>query len=125
MPYVQRNEAGEIIGKYANPQEGYAEEFLPDDDAELQPTINDIAKQFEDAIQSHLDAEAQAKNYDNINTACSYAAAPNPFQLESLSFVTWRGNVWAYCYQELAKVQSGERSLPTLEQIISELPVRA
>ena len=85
---------------------------------------NTVVK-FESAIQSHLDAQAQSKGYDNITTACSYAAAPNPFQAEAVSFVSWRGNVWAYCYQELAKVQAGTRAMPTVEQIISELPARA
>ncbi|MBY5698515.1 hypothetical protein [Rhizobium leguminosarum] len=35
MPYVQRDEQGNIIGVYANLQPGYAEEFLPDDDQDL------------------------------------------------------------------------------------------
>lgn len=89
-----------------------------------QLTIEQIAAKFESDIQSYLDDEAQLRGYDNITTACSYAAAPNPFQVESISFVTWRGNVWAYCYGELAKAKSGTRPMPTIEQIISELPVR-
>lgn len=80
--------------------------------------------EFENVIQSHLDAEANVYGYDNITNACSYSGAPNPFQAEAMSFVAWRGNVWAYCYQELAKVQAGTRPMPTIEQIISELPVR-
>ncbi|WP_421955860.1 hypothetical protein [Polaromonas sp.] len=36
MPYVQRNFIGEMTGIYANSQEGYAEEFLPDDHPEIQ-----------------------------------------------------------------------------------------
>ena len=35
MPYVQRNENGEISGTFANPQPGFAEEYLPDDDPEV------------------------------------------------------------------------------------------
>lgn len=35
MPYVQRNEAGEVVGRYANRQPGYAEEWLGEDSAEL------------------------------------------------------------------------------------------
>lgn len=87
-------------------------------------SINLSINAFESAIQYYLDSYAQSKGYDNITTACSYAAAPNPFQAEAISFVTWRGNVWHYCYGELAKVQSGTRPMPTIEQIISELPVR-
>ena len=39
MPYVQRDE-GIIIGVYASQQQGYAEEFLPDDDAEVVAFLN-------------------------------------------------------------------------------------
>ncbi|GGU54019.1 hypothetical protein GCM10009504_08660 [Pseudomonas laurentiana] len=41
MPFVQRDESGRICGRFANKQLGYAEEFLPDDDPELQPTAVD------------------------------------------------------------------------------------
>lgn len=88
------------------------------------PTFEQIVTSFENAIQQHLDNEAKLKGYDNITNACSYAGAPNPFQTEAQSFITWRGNVWAYCYGELAKVQAGTRPMPTIYQIISELPAR-
>ena len=88
------------------------------------PTLAEIISGFEGAVQAHLDADAMSKGYDNINTACTYAGAPNPFELEAKQFVTWRGNVWAYCYGELAKVQGGLRPLPTIAQIISELPLK-
>ncbi|MBB4290615.1 hypothetical protein GGE16_002655 [Rhizobium leguminosarum] len=35
MPYVTRNDDGEIAGLFEQPQEGYGEEFLPDDAAEV------------------------------------------------------------------------------------------
>lgn len=31
MPFVQRDTGGNIVGTYAQPQPGYAEEFLADD----------------------------------------------------------------------------------------------
>lgn len=53
MPFVQRID-GRVVGLYANPQESYAEEFLPDDNAEViaylnppTPTITAVsARQF-------------------------------------------------------------------------------
>jgi len=89
-----------------------------------QPTLDDITAEFERAIQAELDADAQAKGYDNIDTASAYAGAPNPFQDESKLFITRRGNVWAYCFLELGKVKAGTRPMPTIAQIISELPAR-
>lgn len=87
-------------------------------------TLQQNIKLFEAGIQAHLDVSAQEQGYDNILTACSYVGAPNPFEEESKTFVAWRGNVWAYCYGELQKVIAGTRPMPTLSDIISELPAR-
>ncbi len=35
MPFVQRNDTGEIVGRFANLQPGFAEEWLDDDDPAL------------------------------------------------------------------------------------------
>jgi len=77
---------------------------------------------YQKEIQKHLDGEAQARGYDNITTACSYAGAENPFQAESIALLTWRSEVWTYCYAELEKVKTGVRNIPTLVDLLSELP---
>ena len=41
--YVQRNEQGEITGAYANPQAGYAEEYLSPDNEGLVAFLDAIA----------------------------------------------------------------------------------
>jgi hypothetical protein len=74
-------------------------------------------------IQAHLDQKAIDHGYDNIVNACGYAAAVNPFQAESIQFVVWRGNVWAYAYQVLADVKAEVRTEPTIDEMLSELPV--
>lgn len=88
-------------------------------------TLKQVSQEFENGIQAYLDAEAQSKGYDNILSACTYAYPNNPFQAEAESFVVWRSNVWAYCYGELDKVTTGSRTMPTIEQIIRELPTRS
>jgi hypothetical protein len=40
MPYVQRNNESSICGLFANPQEGYAEEWLDDDNHEVLAFLN-------------------------------------------------------------------------------------
>lgn len=77
---------------------------------------------IEGAVQALLDSEAKAKGYESILSACSYAGGANPFQAEGQAFVTWRGDVWAYCYQVLADVQAGTRVEPTLDELLLELP---
>lgn len=85
----------------------------------------DRTRVYEQAVQAHLDAAAQALGYDNILSACSYAGYTNPFQTEGQSFVSWRGAVWDYCYAQLAAVQAGTRTQPTVDELIAELPARA
>ena len=79
-------------------------------------------KTIEKAIQLYMDTKAIEKGYDSILSACTYASFTNPFQTEGQAFVEWRGNVWAYCYQVLANVQSGSRIEPTIDELIIELP---
>lgn len=80
-----------------------------------------IAKEV--AVQAHLDAAAQARGYDNIVSACSYASTANPFQNEGIAYLNWRSAVWNHCYQVLADVQAGLRAIPTTAELIAELPV--
>ncbi|WP_145012273.1 hypothetical protein [Pseudomonas oryzihabitans] len=80
---------------------------------------------FELAIQASLDAAAKARGYDSIATAVSYAEEPAVprFQDDGRAFRAWRSLVWAYAYEELAKVKAGERDVPTLDAFMAELPV--
>lgn len=81
-------------------------------------------RDYEDAIQAHIDDAARSKLFHDGVTLASYAASTNPqWASEAQAFVAWRDQVWAYAYQELAKVQGGLREQPTVEQIIAELPI--
>jgi hypothetical protein len=87
------------------------------------PDIVPTIQEYEIAVQKHLDEYAQSKGYDSILSACSYAAEANQFQVESKQFITWRSEVWAYCYQVLQNVQGNQRSAPSIKDLIAELPV--
>lgn len=83
-----------------------------------------IQSNLVNAVQRYMDSVAVAKGYDNIFTAVTYAEEPSipQFQNEGKAFRQWRSLVWAYCYQVLAAVQQGARSIPTTEELIAELP---
>lgn len=85
-------------------------------------TPEQIIEVFKAAIQNTLDEAARAKGYDDIVSACSYAGYPNVFQEEAITFGQWRANVWAYGYAELDKVIAGTRPVPTIPEILAELP---
>ncbi|MCX7779602.1 MAG: hypothetical protein N2491_01650 [Negativicutes bacterium] len=83
-----------------------------------------LMKAMTDAVQAHMDTKARAKGYDNLLSAVTYAEEPTvpKFQAEGVAFRAWRSAVWAYCYEQLDAVLSGQRETPTVEQLISELP---
>lgn len=90
------------------------------------PTIEEITKSLTYKVQQHLDKEAQKLGYDNIISACSYAAGTttNKYKTDGISFLNWRSNVWDYCYALLVQVQAGTVPIPTQEELIQGLPVR-
>jgi hypothetical protein len=86
---------------------------------------------FDEAIEAELDRQAAEAGYyhpqnriPNIDRACSYASYPNPYQAESQSFVAWRAAVWSYVYEVKTQVDANQRTAPTIEELIQELPER-
>jgi len=77
---------------------------------------------YEKAIQSYLDKKAKEKGYDNILSAVTYGLVRGRFQQEGIKFAEWRTDVWDYCYTELDKITNGQRSKPTVEEFLNELP---
>lgn len=93
--------------------------------ADPEQVIAAVTSSFEQATQSHLNSAAAAAGYDDISTAVSYAeepAAPK-FQNDGIAFRKWRSLVWAYAYEQLDAVKSGEREQPTVDEFLLELPV--
>jgi hypothetical protein len=76
-------------------------------------------------IQNVMDIKAKEYGYDNIFTAVTYAEEPiiPKFQIEGTAFREWRSLVWATCYSILDDYQNGEIQEPSVEDIISQLPV--
>ena len=88
------------------------------------PTEEEIQKQLTDGVQSYMDSKAQERGYDNIHTACSYVNSTDEvFKAEGTACLAWRDQVWRKCYDILAEVKQGKRAVPTLEEVIAELPV--
>lgn len=75
------------------------------------------------AIKTHLDTKAQEFKYDNMMSARSYAGYTNPFQTEAQSLATWCANCWATAGTIKADVETGTRPMPTVNEVLAELPV--
>ena len=89
--------------------------------AEPQPPLTE--KDYAEAIQEHVDATARAKGYADGVALAGYSTSTIPaWAAEAQTFIGWRDQVWLYAYTELAKVQGGQREVPTIAELIGELP---
>ena len=88
-------------------------------------TAEEIQKRLTDGVQNWMDNIVQERNYDNVHTCVgTYLYSPiEKFRLEAEAVRDWVSYVWAKCYEMLAQVEAGERDIPTLEEVIAELPV--
>lgn len=92
-------------------------------DYTLPPTISDQQKAFTAAIQQRLDAFAQERNYDNAHTCASYRGDPNPrFAAEGQYMFEMRSATWDKGNTILDDVLSGKRAMPTIAEVMAELP---
>lgn len=88
-----------------------------------EPTIEEILKGYENAVQAHLDATAQSRDYDNTYTCLSYLSSTDEiWNRESNAFNAWRDSVWRKCHEILNAVMAGAIEPPTVEELISQLP---
>ena len=87
------------------------------------PTPEQIMQRLEARVQFWLDEQARALGYDDIKSAVTYAEEPAvpKFQQEGQAMRRLRSLVWARCYEILAQVQAGQRSIPTEAELIAEL----
>ena len=87
------------------------------------PTPAEIQAELTKAVQAYMDAKVQERGYDGILSACSYVnTGIERFDNEGAACRAWRSAVWNKCYAMLAEVQAGPRAVPTVEELISELP---
>ena len=91
----------------------------------VQEVKAEIQKRLTDGVQNWMDNIVQERNYDNVHTCVgTYLYSPiEKFRLEAEAVRDWVSYVWAKCYEMLAQVEAGERDIPTLEEVIAELPV--
>ncbi len=79
---------------------------------------------FTGLIQNRLDTFARTRNYDNIQSACSYMlSSVERFADEGAYAMQARDATWSAAYAILAEVQAGTRPVPaSLEDIDGDLP---
>lgn len=77
---------------------------------------------FTKALETLYDKEAKDHRYDSRLTCALRAGYVGPFQAEGVAFATWMDNCNAYAYGVMGDVLAATRTIPTIEELISELP---
>lgn len=87
------------------------------------PSVEERKKVYESAVQSHLDATAQTRGYDNTYTCLSYLnSTDEQWKRESNAFNAWRDSVWRKAHEILNAFMAGEIAQPSIEEVIAQLP---
>jgi hypothetical protein len=82
-----------------------------------------VESDYTKAIQAMLDLAATERRYTSGDTMATYINSTNAaWAAEAQAFVAWRDAVWLYAYQQLAAMTAGERTKPTVEELLAELP---
>ena len=132
VPFEQTQEATDWV----NSVEGnyYLEDYASDENGNMQlvvrqltfpePTPEEVQEQMTDAVQAALDNFAKTRGYDGIMSACSYSNSTDAqFKLEADYCIQLRDTTWRMGYAILAEVKTGTRPIPSIEELIAELPV--
>lgn len=78
-------------------------------------------RDYELALDTHMDKVAQARRYDNRITCALRAGYSGPFQEEGTAFASWMESCNLLAYQILAEVEQGLRPAPATPQVLVQL----
>lgn len=89
------------------------------------PTEKEIQEELERGIEAWMNTVVAERDYDSIDTCIArYTDSPNPkYAQEAKAVKNWNTEVWDKCWDILAEVKEGKRPIPTLEEVIAELPI--
>lgn len=79
---------------------------------------------YEAAVDKYLDDTAYLYGYNSLISAITYADEPAvpAFQVEGQAFRACRSLTWAKCREVLTAYENGERTAPTIAELLAELP---
>lgn len=81
------------------------------------PTRADLLTLGSRAVQAILDAKVQERDYDSIESACSYASSTvGVWQGEAVALAAWRDQVWQWFYA------TTQGTLPSRAELVKNFP---
>jgi hypothetical protein len=97
---------------------------LPTSQTSTEEQEKRVAQEFEQAVTMYLDSKAAERGYSSILSAASRSGIIGSlWQPEGLAYGLWMDSCWIKCYQIMGAVKLGMRTMPTIEDVIAELPV--
>ena len=86
------------------------------------PTPDQIAATTMSQLEAFYDSRAQEKGFDTRYTLIARAGYTGPWQATAQAFGAWMDGCNIYAASVKAAVLSGNRPIPTADQLIAELP---
>lgn len=89
------------------------------------PTKEEIKKQLTRAVETYMNRKVRSeRDYDSVDTCIGrYSNSPNPkYKAEAQAVCNWVTACWDYCYAQLDAFETGERGIPSAEELLAELP---
>lgn len=88
------------------------------------PTPEHLWARYSVAMQYRLDAFALTRGYDSGALCASYKGDPDPkWDSEATCYISKRSQTWKKFYSIQDAVSAGTREMPTLDDLLLELPV--
>lgn len=108
--------------QYAIDEFNAAKELI-DNKTNVEPTQDEKIKSIKRSIQDHLDSTALDLGFDNINSISKFLSLHDSiFYSDAMKLNEWQDSVWTYAEPELDKAIRGERTIPTIDEALDEIP---
>jgi hypothetical protein len=125
--YKLFNSVAEVDGKILIKDNGTWRELTEEELSQVATVEKEVeyeayAARVRGAIQEHIDKLAQSYRYDSMASVRGYTGFPSRFQRECMNMSIWAGDCWTKATQIEEEVKAGTRKLPTIEEVINELP---
>lgn len=86
-------------------------------------TSTEIQRELETAVDAFMDSKARAKGFrDRHSFALRAGITGSSWHAQALVFGAWMDAVNDYCYQVQLDCLDGKRTVPTVDELLAELP---
>ncbi|MCX4186782.1 hypothetical protein [Methylophaga sp. OBS4] len=111
----------------SRPQLGDDGEYLPPEDLPFEQATANVIADYDARIEQRLNAEAQSRTYNSIDSIAKYQGYDNKFRLEAEALGAWVADTWDTAHAILNEWQASQATdnpqpIPTWDEIETQLP---